>query len=686
MKSFKKILALTISLLMIAMPVFAAVPTITGSNRYESIYGWDYYQPQRPNDGIEVQLNGEILDFTDEYGNKVEPQLINDRTMVPMRKIFEVLGAKVEWFGETESIKATTDELEIGLQINNTLATVKNESGEIKEITLDVAPVVINGRTLVPVRFIAESLDKTVGWDDWNETVIIIDTSFIEDTLSKKAPNFYEYFTTEFEAVKTFDTNIEFDGQMAVEDYGEKMSLGLTGDMGVKLSEKAMELSLNVKFNGSKEMVEALKEEIGTTTVKADMIFDFENYAMYIKSPLIKGYESKWIKYEMSEDEKAEMKVALEALNNPQGDAMEILKETLVNEDDLTTNSYDALTQTIDVVAEIMSDEYFKISGSKNKKYTYTLNMENVLALMNKFGAELSAADIKEIKELYDLNLKVQINTENNVATNSIVNFDFEGEEYGSKVELGFNIEGDVEKYNEKISIKIPTSSVVNAKDVEIEQEEDPYVEAAKFSNFANNVAEVQWFLDMETTVLKGNEAKNGTARTNAQAYNYVAKGATISDVTGDSWLTRADAQDLDCTQLKESVMEDVIDYALPQMKVSTLKSSSVKCSYFVTNEGEVFVWPPYIYENQLWVNGDTKLKSENGPYTPDSKEVYSDGFTFEVGNTTIKVSDAKKLPTTETTVTQTIRNDGEATIYYTDGTNVSPVGIESEALYKYEY
>ena len=686
MKSFKKILALTISLLMIAMPIFAAVPTVTGSNRYESIYGWEYYQPQKPNDGIEVQLNGEILDFTDEYGNKVEPQLINDRTMVPMRKIFEVLGAKVEWFGETESIKATTDELEIGLQINNTLATVKNASGEVKEITLDVAPVVINGRTLVPVRFIAESLDKTVGWDDWNETVIIIDTSFIEETLSKKAPNFYEYFTTEFEAIKTFDTNIKFDGEMAVEEYGEKMSLGLDGDMGVKLSEKAMELSLNVKFNGSKEMVAALKEEIGTTTVKADMIFDFENYAMYIKSPLIKGYETKWIKYEMSEDEKAEMEVALEALNNPQGDAMELLKETLVNEENLTTNSYDALTQTIDVVAEIMSDEYFKISGSKNKKYTYTLNMENVLTLMNKFGAELSAADIKEIKELYDLNLKVQINTENNVATNSIVNFDFEGEEYGSKVELGFNIDGDVEKYNEKISIKIPTSNVVNAEDVEFEEEENQQLENAKFSNFVNNVAEVQALLDMEAVTLKGNEGMNGIARTDAQVYNYVAKGATVSDITGDNWLSRASAQYMDCTQLKESAMEDVIDYALPQIKVSTLNSSSVKCSYFVTNEGEVFVWPPYIYENQLWVNGDTKLVSENGAYTPDSKEVYSDGFTFEVGNTTIKVSNMSDAPTTEENVRELVITDEKATIYYTDGTNVSPAGIESETLYRYEY
>jgi hypothetical protein len=47
-------------------------------------------------DSIKVQLNGEYLDFTDAQGNKVEPQLINNRTMVPLRKIFESLECEVD--------------------------------------------------------------------------------------------------------------------------------------------------------------------------------------------------------------------------------------------------------------------------------------------------------------------------------------------------------------------------------------------------------------------------------------------------------------------------------------------------------------------------------------------------------------------------------------------------------------
>ena len=76
MKKFLKLLMLTISILMVSVPVFAG---------------------NANTNPIQVQLDGNYIDFTDNMGNKVEPKMINSRTMVPMRKIFEVLGAEVEW-------------------------------------------------------------------------------------------------------------------------------------------------------------------------------------------------------------------------------------------------------------------------------------------------------------------------------------------------------------------------------------------------------------------------------------------------------------------------------------------------------------------------------------------------------------------------------------------------------------
>ena len=94
--------------------------------------------------------------------------VVNDRTLVPLRGIFEALGAKVYWNGENESVTAIKDDINIYLQIGNKTAT-KNG----KEIALDVPAQVVNDRTLVPVRFVSEALGAKVDWDDKNQAVLI---------------------------------------------------------------------------------------------------------------------------------------------------------------------------------------------------------------------------------------------------------------------------------------------------------------------------------------------------------------------------------------------------------------------------------------------------------------------------------------------------------------------------------
>ena len=104
---------------------------------------------------ISVFLDGEQIVFD------VPPQTINDRTMVPMRAIFEALGATVDWNEEEQSITSTREGITIYMAIDNPVITVNGE-----EITLDVAPVKINDRTLVPIRAVAESFEAEVLWDE----------------------------------------------------------------------------------------------------------------------------------------------------------------------------------------------------------------------------------------------------------------------------------------------------------------------------------------------------------------------------------------------------------------------------------------------------------------------------------------------------------------------------------------
>lgn len=130
---------------------------------------------------IKVVLDGQELLFD------VPPQLINSRTMVPMRKIFEAMGANVEWDGNTQTINAQKDNITITMQIDNKVIIVNGD-----KITLDVPPQLVNSRTLVPARAVAESLKANVDWNGETKTVIISsnNTSNIDNSTYESAYDF----------------------------------------------------------------------------------------------------------------------------------------------------------------------------------------------------------------------------------------------------------------------------------------------------------------------------------------------------------------------------------------------------------------------------------------------------------------------------------------------------------------
>jgi hypothetical protein len=113
-------------------------------------------------DDIRVILNGEQMAF------EVNPIIKNGRTLVPMRAIFEGLGATVDWDGDTRTVTGAKGDITVKLVLGQMTATV---NGEI--IALDTPAEIVSGRTLVPLRFIAESLNAAVDWDGDTRTVTI---------------------------------------------------------------------------------------------------------------------------------------------------------------------------------------------------------------------------------------------------------------------------------------------------------------------------------------------------------------------------------------------------------------------------------------------------------------------------------------------------------------------------------
>lgn len=124
---------------------------------------------------ITVQINGHKFD------SDVAPQIKQDRLLLPMRLIFEALGAQVNWDAGNRTVTANKGDSTIILAVGSPFAKV---NGVV--ITLDTPAIIEQNRTLVPVRFVAESMGSHVQWDGPARTVFI-STTTAADTDNKPA-------------------------------------------------------------------------------------------------------------------------------------------------------------------------------------------------------------------------------------------------------------------------------------------------------------------------------------------------------------------------------------------------------------------------------------------------------------------------------------------------------------------
>jgi hypothetical protein len=109
-----------------------------------------------------VILNGQTLYF------EVNPVIEGGYVFVPLRTIFECLGASIQWDNTTQTVIATKDNSIIKLTIGSNTAYVNNQVFE-----LPAAPRIIAGRTMVPLRFVSESFGASVIWDANTQTITI---------------------------------------------------------------------------------------------------------------------------------------------------------------------------------------------------------------------------------------------------------------------------------------------------------------------------------------------------------------------------------------------------------------------------------------------------------------------------------------------------------------------------------
>jgi hypothetical protein len=136
---------------------------------------------------IKVYLYDELVDMDN-------PVIVNGNTLVPLRALFESLGALVYWDDQSKTIRATKGSTVINIPLGSNEVTKDNQ-----KITLEEPASLINDKTYVPLRFVAESFDQNVRWDQENKS-IYIGKSLLAKDVSKIASNAVVY-------IETYDAN-----------------------------------------------------------------------------------------------------------------------------------------------------------------------------------------------------------------------------------------------------------------------------------------------------------------------------------------------------------------------------------------------------------------------------------------------------------------------------------------------
>ena len=161
MKTITKTLSALIFLCM-AFIIFATMSA--GASELDTIVSLQIDNPI-------MQINGTSSEIDAGLGTK--PVITNGRTLVPVRAIIEAFGGSVGWDGSTRTVTLSLKNDTIRLVIDSPVAYLNGKSSE-----LDVSPTVINGRTMLPIRFIAEGFNLGVAWQKDTRTVFIIRNDF----------------------------------------------------------------------------------------------------------------------------------------------------------------------------------------------------------------------------------------------------------------------------------------------------------------------------------------------------------------------------------------------------------------------------------------------------------------------------------------------------------------------------
>lgn len=411
--------------------------------------------------GIAVQYNGKNLVLADAAKN------INGRIMLPFREVLEAIGANVSYDTQTKKITAKTADREISFSAGKAEVSI-TQDGAAKSVKMDVAPYVekSSSRTYVPVRFIAESLGYSVGWDSVNKTVVIIDP----DTLFANADTDFSIISklmkSDLDLEKAYATtgkfNMDFTTYASPDAIIPGMNFNVAGTLSGVQQKSNADLVMNMALNFDK-MLSTLSAE--DKAMIEPMLASFKNAEMkikmngetgesYMNSSLFSAMDptagtNTWYKmnvYDTYEQMGIDLK-SLTGMNYNNVKLSEMLSASMSSTQYMSDTTYQDAKIMYSFMKNLMGDDAFakKTSGTTS---TYTLNIDQtaVLAALAKTAlsegvsqSELDMTDMGDILSSSKLSSKIVITEK----SGALSHYDISGSANVEDVNCTFTMNGD---------------------------------------------------------------------------------------------------------------------------------------------------------------------------------------------------------------------------------------------------
>ncbi len=340
-----------------------------------------------PSGSALVMMDGKYIEFTQDS----QPKNVNGRIMVPYRAIFEYLGLEVGYDENTKVISGKTDEFTLTMKSKDPVIKLTYKDGTIKQRTMDVAPYVSGGRTFVPTRFVSEMLEYTVGWDQANKTVVIMDIDGLIKDLDKDFSTFMKIQDMNTDPGKAY----EMKGNMSADITANDQNMNMSADMSGVVEGINEEFDMDLKVSAAGE----------TQTIKSKVKFDGKTGDMYIKAEGVTE-AGQWMKFNLGtllEGSGIDLQALLQQANSGSVDVSALIKSLISASDgNFTVTSYDELKAAYDIFKAVVGNDAFKKSGN-----TYKASFDQTLDSVKLTGSANITVNSQDKATGYNMDINV---------------------------------------------------------------------------------------------------------------------------------------------------------------------------------------------------------------------------------------------------------------------------------------